>query len=198
MTCKGICTRYKAQKPVGTGRYASGQRRCQICEIFIKWEGLWCPCCGYRLRTKPRNLKYKAKLRARVNAEAKTESIAINEKTHFVGLLLDESRFSMTVVDIDKRSFTIQILLFDNGSFVSITECQEKIGGLTASIGTNTIPITTSIIPAKSESLFLKLISEQLSSIISGINIISAFIPKELENKTAKTLIAKIKEIVEK
>ena len=112
--------------------------------------------------------------------------------------MLDESRFSKTVVDIDKRSFTIQILLFDNGSFVSITEGQEKIGGLTASIGTTTIQITTSIIPAKSESLFLKLISEQLSSIISGINIISAFIPKELENKTAKTLIAKIKEIVEK
>jgi len=70
MTCKGICIRYKAQKPVGTGRYASGQRRCQICEIFINWEGLWCPCCGYRLRTKPRNLKYKAKLRARVEADA--------------------------------------------------------------------------------------------------------------------------------
>jgi hypothetical protein len=65
MTCKGICMRHKAQKPVGSGRYASGQKRCQICEIFIKWDGLWCPCCGYRLRTKPRNLKYKAKLRAR-------------------------------------------------------------------------------------------------------------------------------------
>jgi hypothetical protein len=83
MTCKGICVRYKAQKPVGTGRYASGQRRCQICEIFIKWEGLWCPCCGYRLRTKPRNLKYKAKLRARVEAdavEAETKSISEMEK----------------------------------------------------------------------------------------------------------------------
>ena len=83
MTCKGICVRYKAQKPVGTGRYASGQRRCQICEIFIKWEGLWCPCCGYRLRTKPRNLKYKAKLRARVEAdaiEADTKSIEAMEK----------------------------------------------------------------------------------------------------------------------
>jgi len=112
--------------------------------------------------------------------------------------LLNESRFSKTVVDIDKRSFTIQILLFDNGSFVSITEGQEKIGGLTPSIGTNTKPITTSIIPAKSESLFLKLISEQLSSIITGINLVSAFIPKKLENNTAKTLIAKIKEIVEK
>ncbi len=83
MTCKGICVRYKAQKPVGTGRYASGQRRCQICEIFIKWEGLWCPCCGYRLRTKPRNLKYKAKLRARVEAdsiEAEAKTIADMEK----------------------------------------------------------------------------------------------------------------------
>ena len=109
-----------------------------------------------------------------------------------------ESRFSKTVIDIDNRSFTIQVLLFDNGSYVSITEGQEKIGGLTASIGTGTVPITTSIIPAKSESLFLKLMSEQLASIITGINIVSAFIPKELENKTAKTLIAKIKEMVEK
>ena len=109
-----------------------------------------------------------------------------------------ESCFSKTVIEIDNRSFTIQVLLFDNGSFVSITEGQEKIGGLTASIGTGTVPITTSIIPAKSESLFLKLMSEQLSSIITGINIISAFIPKDLENKTAKILIAKIKEVVEK
>ncbi|HKU49101.1 MAG TPA: hypothetical protein VJP79_04045, partial [Nitrososphaera sp.] len=61
--------RHKAQKPVGSGRYASGQKRCQICEIFIKWDGLWCPCCGYRLRTKPRNLKYKAKLRARTKKQ---------------------------------------------------------------------------------------------------------------------------------
>ena len=109
-----------------------------------------------------------------------------------------ELRFSKTVIDVDKRSFTVQILLFDNGSFVSITEGQEKIGGLTASIGTGTIPIITSIIPAKSESLFLKLMSEQLSSIITGINIVSAFIPKELENKTAKILIAKTREIIEK
>ena len=109
-----------------------------------------------------------------------------------------ESRLSKTVIDIDNRNFTVQALLFDNGSFVSITEGQEKIGGLTASIGTDTGPIITSVIPAKSESLFLKLMCEQLSSIITGINIVSVFIPKELENKTAKTLIAKIKEIVEK
>ena len=91
MTCKGICTRYKAQKPVGTGRYASGQRRCQICEIFIKWEGLWCPCCGYRLRTKPRNLKYKAKLPARVEAEA--ESQKVQAKTIEISAIIGADAF---------------------------------------------------------------------------------------------------------
>ena len=110
MTCKGICVRYKAQKPVGTGRYASGQRRCQICEIFIKWEGLWCPCCGYRLRTKPRNLKYKAKLRARVEADsieakaiadiqpAEVEEIAIKtkSKTKTVKAKLTKSKTAKT------------------------------------------------------------------------------------------------------
>ena len=112
--------------------------------------------------------------------------------------MLSESRFSKTVIDVDNRSFTLQVLLFDNGSFVSISEGKEKIGGLIASIGTGTIPITTSVIPAKSESLFLKLISKQISSIVTGVNIVSAFIPKELENKTAKILIDKIKEVVEK
>ncbi|MEE8132045.1 MAG: hypothetical protein V3T40_00530 [Nitrososphaerales archaeon] len=76
MTCKDQCFKYKAPKQSGIGRYASGQKRCQICEIFIRWDGLWCPCCGYRLRTKPRNLRYKAKLRAKMN-ERVIEAIVI-------------------------------------------------------------------------------------------------------------------------
>lgn len=77
MTCKGICKQYSAKKPVGIGRYASGQKRCQICEIFVNMEGLHCKCCGYRLRSKPRNLKYKFKLRG-----IKTDSTT---KTKYVG-----------------------------------------------------------------------------------------------------------------
>ena len=52
--------RHKAQKPIGSGRYATGQKRCQICELFIRWNEPWCPCCGYKLRTRPRNLRLKA------------------------------------------------------------------------------------------------------------------------------------------
>lgn len=63
MSCKGVCPQYKAKKPSGIGRYASGQKRCQICELFIHWDGLWCPCCGYRLRGNPRNITYKDKLK---------------------------------------------------------------------------------------------------------------------------------------
>lgn len=60
MSCKGVeCVKRKALKPTGVGRYASGQKRCQICEIFMHVDGIWCPCCGYKLRTKPRNVKYK-------------------------------------------------------------------------------------------------------------------------------------------
>jgi len=89
----------------------------------------------------------------------------------------------------------IQVLRFDNGSFVSITEGQEKIGGMLASIATEPVPSTVTIIPPKSESIFLKI---YLSSITKGINIVSAFIPQELDTKTTKVLMTKIKEIIEK
>ena len=80
MVCKGICVRHKALKPVGFGRYSTGQKRCQICETFLKWDGLWCPCCGYRLRTRPRNLKLKTELRAWEEIE-KGKLSTINEQS---------------------------------------------------------------------------------------------------------------------
>ena len=65
MSCKGICIRHRAQKPqtASLGRYATGQKRCQICAIFLKWDLSWCPCCGFRLRVHPRDSKYRAKFR---------------------------------------------------------------------------------------------------------------------------------------
>ena len=62
MVCKGICSRHKAVRPRTGKRYLSGQRRCQNCAIFINWPGFYCPCCGYRLRNKPRNKRYRYQL----------------------------------------------------------------------------------------------------------------------------------------
>jgi len=63
MACIGICPKYKAPKPKSGGRYGNGQKRCIACEIFIETDELCCPCCKYKLRTRPRSKLYKAKLR---------------------------------------------------------------------------------------------------------------------------------------
>jgi rRNA maturation endonuclease Nob1 len=62
MVCKGICSRHKAIRPSIGMRYLIGQKRCQGCQIFINWQGFFCPCCGCRLRNRPRNKKNKDKL----------------------------------------------------------------------------------------------------------------------------------------
>jgi len=61
--CKGLCEQYRGYKSNILGRYARGQKRCQMCDIFLNYEGIYCPCCGYKLRSKPRNSLFKEKLR---------------------------------------------------------------------------------------------------------------------------------------
>jgi len=65
MTCKGVCIRYKADKVFGKLRYASGQKRCTSCEIWIVWDGIHCPCCNKQLKTSPNQSKYKKILRSK-------------------------------------------------------------------------------------------------------------------------------------
>lgn len=64
MACKGICLKYKTKKPqVNTdGRYITGQKRCSTCELYMLWDGIWCPCCHAILRNKPRNTKNRKQL----------------------------------------------------------------------------------------------------------------------------------------
>jgi len=59
LACKGVCERLKAQKPLKVSRYLVGQKRCQTCSVYLEWEGVWCPCCSYRLRTRPRAKQFK-------------------------------------------------------------------------------------------------------------------------------------------
>ena len=63
MVCKGICLCHKAIMPKTGQRYLIGQKLCQVCQLFINWQSIFCPCCGYRLRSRPRNRKFKLTLR---------------------------------------------------------------------------------------------------------------------------------------
>jgi len=65
MICKGKCVKYKVSTKHNPthDRYSRGHKRCTICEIFIKWDGVNCPCCGVRLRVTPKRREYREKLR---------------------------------------------------------------------------------------------------------------------------------------
>jgi hypothetical protein len=64
MTCKGICDSYKGTRISSGGRYLQGLSRCNICEIWLMYEGAYCPCCGQKLRKNPRIGQAKLRLRA--------------------------------------------------------------------------------------------------------------------------------------
>ena len=93
--------------------------------------------------------------------------------------------------------FSLQIQKFENGFFISVTEGSNKIGSMVISLATGPRPVTTTIIPSRTESLFLKLVSEQISTKMRGIALVSAFIQKELSPSTAKGLMTEIMGMIE-
>lgn len=54
MACKGTCKKHESHLSKNKGIYKNGGKRCQVCQIWIIWDGKRCPCCNYRLREKPR------------------------------------------------------------------------------------------------------------------------------------------------
>ena len=103
--------------------------------------------------------------------------------------------FSQKTIGVGGRTFLVNMLKFDNGRFVSINEGGNRLGAMTVSLATGPTPITSSVIPAKSESLFLKLVAERLSSSFKGIGIVTISISKELDSNSAKTLMGEIEEL---
>ena len=105
--------------------------------------------------------------------------------------------FSKKTIDLGGRNFSLQLLKFENGYFFSVTEGSSKIGSMVVSLTIGQNPITTTVIPSKSESLFLKLMSEKLSAKIRGISIVTTNVQKELDPETAKVLMTEIMELIE-
>ena len=62
MTCDEICKRYKAIRGTRDSHYELGYKYCEGCEILIEWDGLWCPCCGFRIRSKRKTSKNRVKM----------------------------------------------------------------------------------------------------------------------------------------
>ena len=92
----------------------------------------------------------------------------------------------------ENRTFLVNFLNFENGMIISISETSFKIGPMLISISSGPVPSTSVIIPTKSEELFLKLLSEKISSFLKGICIVTGNFEKPLDNETTKQLMHEI------
>ena len=92
----------------------------------------------------------------------------------------------------ENRTFLVNMLNFENGMIISISENSLKIGPMLISISSWPVPSTSVIIPAKSEELFLKLLSEKISSFLKGICIVTGNFEKPLDNEATKQLMHEI------
>ena len=97
--------------------------------------------------------------------------------------------YTKKLVDINERSFLVQILNYENGNFISVTEGSENIGGMIVSINSGPMPSTSTIIPPKSESLFLKLVSEKIAYVRQGMCLITGNFEKSLDKEITKQLM---------
>ncbi len=91
----------------------------------------------------------------------------------------------------------MEVLKFENGNFVSVSEGSERLGSMVVSLSTGPTPVTTTVIPARTESIFLKLTAESISTSTRGIAIVSTYVQRELEPETAKTLMTAIMELIQ-
>jgi hypothetical protein len=110
--------------------------------------------------------------------------------------LISQVGYKEKTVKVNHRDFLVQIVPFDNGNFISITEGKEKIGTLVVSIGSGGRTSTATVIPSRSETTFLKMVSERVATAINGICIFSLSIQKELELDSMKVLMNEVMEII--
>ena len=92
----------------------------------------------------------------------------------------------------ENRIFLVNMINFENGMIISISENSPKIGPMLISISSGPVPSTSVIIPTKSEELFLKLLAEKISSFLKGICIVTGSFEKPLDTETTKQLMHEI------
>ncbi len=103
-----------------------------------------------------------------------------------------ENGYNTKTIAYENRTFLVNMLNFENGTIISITEKSQKIGPMLISINSGPVPSTSTIIPTKSEELFLKLLSQKISSFMKGICLVTANFEKPLDGETTKQLMHEI------
>ena len=103
-----------------------------------------------------------------------------------------ETGCNTKMIVYENRTFLVNMINFENGMIISISENSPKIGPMLISISSGPVPSTSIVIPTKSEELFLKLLSEKISSFFKGICLVTGNFEKPLDKETTKQLMHEI------
>ncbi len=90
------------------------------------------------------------------------------------------------------RKFVIQLLKFQNGCFLSVSEDRPKIGSLYVSTSSSNKCQTAKVIPNMQDTIFVTSISERVSLMINGFAIVNFAGRKPLSVEEMKEISLRI------
>ena len=95
------------------------------------------------------------------------------------------------------RKFHINILKYDNGYFISISENELKLGSISVSVSVTNKSNTAKVIPDKNDQLFIDTLASRISLMKNGICIISIHTKNKLHLDDMKIINEKVLSSVE-
>lgn len=109
----------------------------------------------------------------------------------------NELSYKEKEVNLKSKKFWIRVLPYENGNFVSITEGSKRLGSLVVSLGAVPKVTTVTVIPSKTGSLFLQMLSERLAAATGTVCIVSLDInEQDLDVELKKNLLNYLMELV--
>ncbi|MEM1524634.1 MAG: hypothetical protein QW618_00685 [Nitrososphaerales archaeon] len=100
-------------------------------------------------------------------------------------------------LSIGGREYRIQLLMFTNGCFLSISEGDvSKLGSMIIALKIGDRVESTVLIPSRYGGVFLNMLCELIANIINGIAIVSYYASKDLDSDSMRTLLLEIKNLI--
>ena len=90
------------------------------------------------------------------------------------------------------RNFLLNVMFFQNGCFVIITEGPPRIGAVSMAISASNKVSIAKVIPSKYDSIFLNTLAEKISSMINGISLVSLQSRRQLELDDMKAIMEEV------
>jgi hypothetical protein len=103
----------------------------------------------------------------------------------------------MPIICRSSRVFSLRLVKFFNGCFISISEDYQKIGSLHVSTAHASKVTTAKVIPSKVDSIFLTSISERIALMVNGFTIVNFNAKRALNKLDMEDIMTEILKLIE-